>query len=480
MNDVDVLIIGGGISGLAAAWWLAQQGASVEIWEAASRPGGKILSTQKDGYLMERSAAMLMNFRPEVTGLVRESGLESAKTPRQRLAESHRYLLHQGCLTALPMRLGPMLVSPLWSLRGKLRLLAEPFIPCSGREDETVSDFITHRLGREMLEKAVEPFVAGTLASDPNATSAAAALPRLVALERRYGSITAGIFVNRVLRRRSACATDTFSFQGGMGTLVATLAQTPGVKMRTSHSVDELIREQGAWRVTAATPDGQRCVSSRHVIVATPASVTASLVAQIDSELAELLHGIKYAAVTVVHMGVDRHRVDHPLDGTGFLAPGRESTVLTGNLWMSSLFPGRAPPGKVLLTSYLGGMRAPQAINWNDERIVGQALKDLRPLIGLKADPDMVRIDRHREALPVYHGAYQKRMQAIESRLQNLPGLHLEANYRGGVSVRDRLVRGRAVAKQILGIRQEELPRDSGMAADKVGAPSDFKGTVVE
>ncbi|HDH09092.1 MAG TPA: protoporphyrinogen oxidase, partial [Gammaproteobacteria bacterium] len=214
----------------------------------------------------------------------------------------------------------------------------------------------------------------------------------------------------------------------------------------------------------------------RHVIAATPASVTATLVAKIDSELAELLHGINYAAVTVVHMGVDRHSVDHPLDGTGFLAPGRESTILTGNLWMSSLFPGRAPPGKVLLTSYLGGMRAPQAINWSDERVVEQALKVLRPLIGLKADPDMVRIDRHREALPVYHGAYQKRLQAIEGRLQQLPGLHLEANYRGGVSVRDRLARGRDIAKQILGVRQEILPGDTGMAAGKVGASSDFKG----
>ncbi len=480
MNDVDVLIIGGGISGLAAAWWLARGGVSVETWEAASQPGGKILSTQKDGYLTERAAAMLMNFRPEVVELVRDSGLEGMKTPRQRLAEARRYLVSRGRLSALPMRLGPMLASPLWSLRGKLRLLAEPFIPGGGSEDEPVSDFIARRLGREALEKAIEPFIAGTLASNPAATSAAAALPRLVALERRYGSITAGILVNRLLRRRSACATDTFSFQGGMSTLVTTLAQAPGIEIRTGHVVQELVRMRDGWRATATTRDGQRSLSARHVVVTTPAPASATLLAPIDPALAELLHGIDYAAVSVVHMGMARQAVAHPLDGTGFLTPKRESEILTGNLWMSSLFVGRAPPGKVLLTSYLGGMRAPQAVDWGNERLVAQTLKTLRPLIGLKAEPEMVRIDRHRQALPVYHGAYQRRMQAIEDRLRLLPGLHLEANYKGGVSVRDRLVCGQVVAQRILQGRPWRSSDEAAMATDGMSPDPGLQGAVAE
>ena len=121
---------------------------------------------------------------------------------------------------------------------------------------------------------------------------------------------------------------------------------------------------------------------------------------------------------------------------------------------MSTLFPDRAPPGKVLLTSYLGGARAPQVADWDDERLMVEVLRTLRPLIDLKADPEMVRIDRHQEALPSYHGAYQARMQAITARLQHIPGLHLEANYRGGVSVRDRMACGHAVANRILGARR--------------------------
>ena len=475
MDKVDVLIIGGGISGLASAWWLARSGLSVEVWEAGKRPGGKIMSTRQDGYLTERAASMVLNFRPEVVEMVREAGLESAKTGRLPAAEARRYLLHRSCLKALPMRMGAMMASPLWSMRGKLRLLAEPFIFSSGRPDESVSEFITRRLGREVLEKAIEPFIAGTLAADPDQTCAAAALPRLTALERRYGSLAAGVLVNRVLRRRTACTTDTFSFNGGMGTLVENLARTPGTNVRTGYSVDELVRERDGWRVTATTQHGQQTLFARQVIVTTPAAVAAALVKQVDSELAELLRGIGYATVNVVHAGLARDAVGHPLDGTGFLAPRGESAILTGNLWMSTLFPDRAPPGRVLLTSYLGGVRAPQVADWDDNRLVDETLGTLRPLVNLKADPEMVRIDRHPEALPVYHGAYQMRMQAITARLQQIPGLHLEANYRGGVSVRDRLVCGHAVADRILGAqRWPSVERKRREEAEQSGAQAAY------
>jgi len=456
-HDCDVLVIGGGISGLANAWWLAREGLSVEVWEADSRAGGKIQSTQKDGYLTERAAAMVMNFRPEVTDLMRETGLEEVKSARMPASEAHRYLLHQGELKALPMRLGAMLASPLWSPLGKMRLLLEPFILTSGAMDESVSDFVSRRLGREMLEKAMEPFVAGTLAADPDRTSATAALPRLTALEERYGSIAAGIFVNRILNRRTATNTETFSFNGGIGTLVETLAQSPGIKMRFGHIAEELHRTKGGWRASAKTGEDQRTLNAQHVIVATPAPIAASLLKPLDNQLAELLRGITYASIAVVHAGLDSSTISHPLDGTGFLAPKDEGSALTGNLWMSSLFPDRAPAGKTLMTSYLGGSRAPQAIDWNDDRLLDETLHSLKPLLGLRGEPEMVHVDRHRQALPVYHGAYQGRIEAIELQLQLLPGLHLEANYIGGVSVRDRLARGQMLASQIM-TERNQLP----------------------
>ncbi len=454
MSQTDVLIIGAGISGLSLGWWLARHGLQVEIWEADDRVGGKMKSTRQDGYLTERAAAMVMNFRPEVSELIAETGLESVKTTRQAEAEARRYLLHNGQLTDLPMRLGSMALSPLWSLRGKLRLLAEPFIPPVYRKDESVSRFIKRRLGKEMLEKAVEPFVAGTLASDPDLASAEACLPRLTALERRYGSITAGIIVNRLLRRRTACVTDTFSFRNGMTTLVDTLARTSGMQISTSYQVADLTRKANAWQVTANTPNGRRSIHASQVVVTTPASQAATLVSSLDNGLAGLLREIKYAPVNIVHTGFDRTAIRHALDGTGFLVPrdalGKENPALTGNLWMSTLFPNRAPEGKVLLSSYIGGARMPEVQGWDTEHCLRTTLSGLTRLLGIKADPEMVKVDRHMRALPLYHGPHQARLQAIATRLQQLPGLYLEANYRGGVSVRDRIARSRIVAKQIL------------------------------
>ncbi|MEE8428150.1 MAG: protoporphyrinogen oxidase, partial [Gammaproteobacteria bacterium] len=396
-----------------------------------------------------RAAALLMNFRPEVTDLIRAAALESKKTRRNIAAEARRYLLYQGELKALPMRLGGLVCSPLWSLRAKLRLLAEPFMPAGRDVDESVSQFITRRLGAEVLEKAMEPFIAGTLAADPDHASATATLPRLTALECRYGSITAGILMNRILRRKTGCVTDTFSFQNGMSTLVHTLAETPGIFVRKGHRVRSLIKGRNHWQVTATTAGDEQTVQARQVVLATPAPVAADLLAPLNSELAALLRGIQYAPLGVVHLGFDRAAIDHPLDGTGFLTPRQAGLPISGNLWMSSLFPDRAPPGKVLLTTYMGGARLPQVLTWNDERMIDETINSLRPLLGLKGDPEMVRIDRHRHALPLYYGAYQARLQAIAKQLQQLPGLHVEANYHGGVSVRDRIARGRALAERI-------------------------------
>lgn len=214
MTDVDVLIVGGGISGLSIAWWLAQAGISVEVWEQDTRPGGKIQSVKADGYLTEQAASMVMNFRPEVTQFMRKSGLDTYKVLRADTA--NRYLVHDGQLLPLPMKLIPMIMSPLWSLHGKLRMFVEPFIPKGGHAQETVTEFITRRLGSEVLEKAMGSYITGTLASDPDLANAYTVLPRLTGLEQRYGSIALGVLIYKILRRRTASFTEAFSFQGGV------------------------------------------------------------------------------------------------------------------------------------------------------------------------------------------------------------------------------------------------------------------------
>jgi oxygen-dependent protoporphyrinogen oxidase len=197
-------------------------------------------------------------------------------------------------------------------------------------------------------------------------------------------------------------------------------------------------------------------------VLSVPADAAAELLNRLDQDLAKLLRGVQYTPMTVVHTGFDRHAVRHPLDGTGFLIPHRVSVAATGCLWMSSLFPDRAPPGKILLTNYLGGARLPEAVEWDDFRSLSQILKVISPLLGIRGDPEMVRIDRHHSALPLYHGRYHGRMRAITDRLQQLPGLHLEANYRGGVSVRDRIACAYNVAKRIAAEQETPYIRSVG------------------
>jgi oxygen-dependent protoporphyrinogen oxidase len=302
-----------------------------------------------------------------------------------------------------------------------------------------------------MLEQAMEPYVAGPLASSAELAEARAVLPRLTALEQRYGSIALGVLVHKLLRRRSACATEAFSFAGGMSALVESLVSTPGVAFRAGCEVSGLQPSHDGWRVSATRAGSECTLHARQLVLSVPAHAAASLLAPLDPELGGLLAGIDYAPLSIVHMGLDRASVRHSLDGTGFLVPRsqRESRVLTGNLWMSALFPARAPDAKVLLTSYLGGARTPEAADWDDERSVSNVLSVLEPLLGLRGAPEMVRIDRHRRGLPLYHGAYQGRMQAIDQRLAGLPGLSLTANYRDGISVRDRIVCGHAVARRV-------------------------------
>lgn len=443
MNKTEVLIIGGGISGLSTAWWLARQGVSVEVWEADERPGGKIRSTREDGYLTERAAGLLVNYHSEVDQLITDAGLASHKTLRDD--NLNRYVIHKGQLTSVPMKLPGMMSSPLWSRLTKLRLMTEILIPRGGKDNETVSEFITRRLGREMLETAIDPFVAGTLASDPDKAEACSVLPRLTTLERRYGSLTMGMLINRVLKRRRANIADTFSFQGGMSELVDTLSATPGVRLRCGMRVTDVSRENDGWLVSA----GNRRLHVPQLIVSTPADCAATLLQGINDKLSGLLSEIEYSPVAVLHMGLAQNQIDHALDGTGFLVPRREKLNFNGNLWMSRLFPGRAPNNKTLLTTYLGGARHNHQIAWDDEQITSTTLADLTPLLGIRGEPDYIRIDRHPRGLPMYHGSYQERIAKIKTVLKNMPGLHLNANYIDGVSVRERIFQGLKCAQKV-------------------------------
>ena len=308
MSDMDVLVVGGGISGLAIATSLVHRGVSVELWESSSRPGGKIeTDTDSRGYVTERAANMVMNFRPEVNRFIEQSNLVSRKAMLAPVIR--RYMMHEDKLVAVPADLAAMISSPVWSLAGKLRLLAEPFVHKGGHEDETVSDFISRRVGREVLDKAMEPYVSGVLASDPDMANAYSVLPRMTALEKRYGSLTLGILIHKFLRRRTATPQEAFSFKGGMSTLVKSLVNNPGIRFRPDHTAVKLEKHGSDWKVTGSASGTDLSVTARQVVLSVPANTAAQLLNPLDKDLAELLRGIQYAPVSVVHTGFDRHAI---------------------------------------------------------------------------------------------------------------------------------------------------------------------------
>lgn len=447
MKTVETLVIGGGISGLSSAWQLNHIGRDVVLWEAQTRLGGKIATHSDQGYTTEQSASMVLNFRPEVSRFLKESGLDNQKL--LRTPTSKRYLIHQGILQEMPMKMAGMLFSPLWSLQGKLRLMLEPFVLNGASQNESVADFIRRRLGNEMLDKALSAYVSGTLASDPELADSLSVLPHLTALERQYGSLTAGVFARKILNRKKASVTEGFSFRGGMSTLIAELSKPLLDKIYTGHSIKNICRHGKFWLVTAETTQGEQTCLAENLVLSTPARHSARLLNNLNPDLADLLDGIEYAAVSVVHLGYHKQQIKHSLEGTGFLTPWREKLQLNGSMWMHSLFSDRAPVNHVLLSNYMGGARRPEIASWGSQKCIDTASLELKTLVGIKGEPNWAGVDIHQRALPLYHGKYHLRQQMIARQLKNMPGLYLSANYLGGVSIRDRIVSAQNLAIEL-------------------------------
>ncbi len=467
-HECDVLIVGGGISGLATAWWLAQKNIKVQVWEQTDQAGGKIQSNKIDGFQTEQAASMLMNFKTEVDQFLQQSELDKFKSHRLLNEKSKRYLIHQGKLQPLPMTISGLFFSPMWSLPGKLRLLLEPFIGRTHNNNESVSDFIRRRFGNEFLEKAMEPFIAGTLASDPDLACAQHVIPRLTALEKKFGSISAGILAHKITGQRTARDPESFSFVGGMQTLPKQLARDKRLGFHKNIQVQQLIQHNHcknsshAWEIIAEHHGEMIQTKAHHVVLSNPAHSAAQLVQPLDDQLSEILTQIKYAPLSVVHIGLERCAIQHPLDSAGFLVPRNEQInqqmKINGNLWMSSIFSQRAPENSVLLSSYLGGSRNPEMAYLSEQESIDQVLHDIQDLLKIKSHttPMMGRINHHAQALPLYHDHYADKLQGIEQQLKKMPGLHIEANYIGGVSIRDRIASAQKTAQQIVDLLTEK------------------------
>lgn len=426
-----IAIIGGGISGLTAAHQLAGGGHDVVLVDDAAEPGGLIASTRVDGFLCERGPQAILDGSAEVRALIAGAGLEP-RVVRALPAARRRSIYVDGKLRAFPASPPALVKTDLLSARGKLRLLGEAFVRRGGGDDESVFDFVARRFGREAAERAAGPALIGIYAGDAAGIAVGAAFPRLAALEREHGSILRGMFRARGQRRQARLGRPV-SFPEGLAELPRALAAALGPRRRVAPA-RALEPRAGGWRIAL---EGDAFDAER-VVLATPAAATAALLAPLAPPAAEALRALPHAPVAVACLGfraADAAALGLDLDSYGFVVARGEGIKLLGCQVDSSVFPGRAPEGGVLLRALLGGTFDPALVDADDATIADQAVADLRRAAGLRRDPDLVRVWRARPGIPQYDRAHRARVRAVDEAVSRLPGLSVIGQALRGVGI---------------------------------------------
>ena len=452
-TDVDVIVVGGGISGLAAAFGAQQRGASVEVLDAGARAGGVIGTVHRDGALYEVGPNSALDTTPLINELLDALGIRGERADASAVAAT-RFIVRDGKPIALPMSPGALLTTPAFTLGAKLRLLREPFIPPAPPDvEESIATFVRRRLGAEFLDYAIDPFVSGVYAGDPEQISVAAAFPRLHALEQKYGSLIKGQIKGARERRQSTekakNAAGSFSFRHGMQTLTDALAGAVR-NVVTGIRVEAIVcNSDGTWTV-AGTLDGAPVVRrARTVLLAAPAPEAARLVRDLAPAATQGLTAIPYAPIASVASAYRRADIGHSLAGFGFLVPKKEQRQILGSLFSSSMFEGRAPEGTVLLTSFVGGRRNPALPAQPDAELAAIVHGELQALAGARGEPLWTNVTRWTHAIPQYNLGHRERLRPVEDAERAFPGLFFCASYRGGVSVGDCIKSAHAMAETL-------------------------------
>lgn len=441
-NRVDVAVIGAGISGLSTAFWLSRQGHSLKVLEKEDRVGGSIETTYEDGFLIEHGPNSGLETNPLIAKLSRELDIDDQMIYANEEA-NNRYIVRNSRLHSLPMSPPKFIGTDLFSWRAKLRVLGEFFVG-EGSNEETVADFVSRRLGSEFLDYAINPFVAGVFAGDPTELSVRAAFPKLVALEDDHGGIFKGVIKGRRERKKRAEAGEEskqsarmFSYRNGLSTLTDALGARLKEDLLTSVHVRDIQRSGEEWQVTIESEAGRDSFEARAVLMATPAYVTADFLRDIDNIAASTLEEIPYARVAMIFAGYDSSRVPLDLDGFGYLIPEKENFNTLGTIWSSTVFPGRAPEGRVCFTTFMGGRRQPEKLELSDEELLAEMLEDFSVLMGIDSEPEKVFQRRWPKAIPQYTRGHLEREKQMDEFERRHPGLFITGNHRGGISVAD-------------------------------------------
>ena len=483
--SLHVVIVGGGISGLAAAEHLTRQEPRprVTLLEASARLGGHIRTERRDGFVMEAGPDVLLAAKPAAIELARRVGIGErlvGTSPRAR--GSYIFTRHglvrmpEGMTGLVPSRARPFITTSLLTPADKLRVGMEYFIPPRRDDaDESVESFVVRRLGKGLYERFAEPLLSGISAGDGARLSMATMFPQLRALEREHGGLVRGMLASRrAASQRSnggAPASAFLSFRGGLAELVDAVART--VEERNRGGARAELRAGAAVRTIVRSPAGDgfvlelfagETITADAVLIAAPAFAASRLLEPLDTTLSRRLAEIEYESTATVSLAFGSARVPRALDATGYVVPRHLGRPVLACTWASAKFEHRAPEGYSLFRVFLGGAKRPIPDHASDEDLRELATREMRDVMAIRATPVLSRVDRFDRAMPQYHVGHLDRVATIQALAAAIPGLYLAGAAYGGVGIPDCVSSGERAAAAAWRYVTDRAPQLHGSA----------------
>lgn len=455
----DVIIIGGGLTGLTIAFYLKKAGKKISVLEKENHTGGVIHTYIENGFVFEAGPNTGVLSTPELVELFDDlkdkCTLETANPKSKK-----RYILKNGQWHALPSGLISAMRTPLFSIKDKLRILGEPFRKAGTNPDESVADLVRRRLGKSFLEYAVDPFISGIYAGDAERLITRFALPKLYALEQNYGSFIKGAVQKRKEPKtelEKKATREVFSVKNGLQNLVNSLSDEIGAGhiFPGCRNIEVKPNEKGFSISFTNEQNAKLTLSAKMVITATGTSGLPSLLPFISKNQMQSLTDLNHAKIVQVAVGY-HHWNGMELDAFGGLIPGKENRNVLGILFPSSIFSNRAPEDGALLSVFLGGMKNPGLFDMDDQQITSIVLKEIRSALKQNGAPDLLKIFRYPKAIPQYEASTRERLQMIQQIQSTFPGLIIAGNIRDGIGMADRVRQAKQIVNQIIKERPEK------------------------
>ena len=450
-NNKNIVVLGGGISGLTVAYLIKKEGFDVTVIEKNPVVGGSIETVVENGFLFDKGPNSSLETYPIIKTLINELNLQDEMLYANKIGNK-RYILKNGKLIPLPMSPAAFLSTSLFSAKAKLRLLKEPFIS-RGKGEESIAQFVKRRIGKEFLDYAISPFVSGVYAGDPSNLSVKHAFPKLYELERKHRSLILGtIKTIRERKKRAEKAKQSakmFSFKNGMLTLPNRIASNLGDKVLSSAEVKEIAKNENGYKVLFTHNNEQKEINANAVVSTLPSYNLSNLIKDIDEDTAKHLNDIFYPSVLVLYLGYKKESVKRDLDGFGFLIPQKENKTFLGAIWNSTLFPQRAEKGSVCFTLFIGGALNKELTEDTKENFIKKAIKEFSEIMTIKEEPIFTASRFWDKAIPQYNLDYSEHAEAFENFEKKNPGFFLGGNYRRGIALGDCLHSAEIISEEV-------------------------------